>query len=105
MMAQAFVEAGRVLKPGGPLIIVYAHKTTQGWSTLVDALRTAGFMVTEAWPLDTEMTTRVRAMETASLASSIFLVARRRGRDEVGSYEHQVRPNPDKPEPNRVVLT
>ncbi|MEE8389823.1 MAG: DUF1156 domain-containing protein, partial [Anaerolineae bacterium] len=41
MMAQAFAEAGRTLKPGAPLIIVYAHKTTLGWATLVDALRIA----------------------------------------------------------------
>ncbi|MBC8450528.1 MAG: DUF1156 domain-containing protein [Chloroflexi bacterium] len=93
MMAQAFAEAGRVLKPGAPLVIVYAHKTTLGWATLVDALREAGFTVTEAWPLDTEMGARVRAMDTASLASSIFLVARRREGDAIGSYEREVRPD------------
>jgi putative DNA methylase len=81
-----------VLKPGGPLVVVYAHKTTLGWSTLVDALRQAGFTVTEAWPLDTEMKSRLIAMETASLASSIFLVARKREEAETGSYEDQVRP-------------
>jgi putative DNA methylase len=39
MMAQSFREAHRVLKPGGQMTVVYAHKTTLGWSTLVDALR------------------------------------------------------------------
>ena len=43
MMASAFVEAHRVLKPEGQLVVVYAHKTTLGWSTLVDALRTLEF--------------------------------------------------------------
>ena len=93
MMARAFIEAGRVLKPGAPLVIVYAHKTTLGWTTLVDALRVAGFIVTEAWPLDTEQSHRTRAMDTASLASSIFLVARRREGDQTGSYEREVRPD------------
>jgi putative DNA methylase len=92
MMAQSFAEANRVLKPGGPMVVVYAHKTTLGWATLVDALRQAGFTVTEAWPLDTEMKSRLVAMETASLASSIFLVARKRDDAGTGSYEHQVRP-------------
>lgn len=92
MMAQAFAEAGRVLKPGAPLVIVYAHKTTLGWATLVDALRTAGFTVTEAWPLDTERAARIRAVDTASLASSIFLVARRREGEATGSYEREVLP-------------
>ena len=44
MMAESFKEVHRILKPGAPLVIVYAHKTTLGWSTLVDALRTSGFM-------------------------------------------------------------
>ncbi|UKL14275.1 DUF1156 domain-containing protein [Dissulfurimicrobium hydrothermale] len=104
MMAKSFAEAHRVLKPGGQMTVVYAHKTTLGWSTLVDALRGAGFTVTEAWPLNTEMKSRLVAMETAALASSIFLVARKRERAEMGSpacaasrdaagrYEDEVRP-------------
>ena len=86
MMADAFAEAHRVLKPGAPLVCIYAHKTTLGWATLVEALRTAGFTITEAWPLDTEMPERSVGQGTASLASSIFLVARRRDVDAgVGS--------------------
>jgi putative DNA methylase len=77
MMASAFAEANRVLKPGAPLVCIYAHKTTLGWASLVDALRTAGFTITEAWPLDTEMTSALKA-NVAALASSIFLVARKR---------------------------
>jgi putative DNA methylase len=85
-MAAAFAEAHRVLKPGAPLVCVYAHKTTLGWATLVEALRRARFTITEAWPLDTEMPERSIGQGTASLASSIFLVARRRDLDVVGSY-------------------
>lgn len=77
-MRKAFAEAHRVLKPGCPLVCVYAHKTTLGWSTLVDSLRSAGFQVTEAWPLNTEMPDRAGQMDTASLASSIFIIARKR---------------------------
>jgi putative DNA methylase len=77
-MAKAFAEAHRVLKPGAPLVCIYAHKTTLGWATLVEALRAAGFVLTEAWPLDTEMPERARGQNSAALASSIFLVARKR---------------------------
>jgi putative DNA methylase len=90
VMGQAFKEAHRLLKPGGQAVIVYAHKTTLGWATLVDALRTAGFTVTESWPLDTEMKARLRGMDSAALASSIFLVARKRDGAATGSYEEQV---------------
>ncbi len=85
-MAAAFGEAHRVLKPGAPLVCVYAHKTTLGWASLAEALRRARFRITEAWPLDTEMPERSGGQGTASLASSIFLVARRRDSAEVGRY-------------------
>lgn len=89
-------EAHRVTKPGGILIVVYAHKTTLGWATLVDALRRAGYEVAEAWPLATETKTRVAHRGDAALASSIFLVALRREAVETGSYEEQVRQDLEK---------
>ncbi|NOG48686.1 MAG: DUF1156 domain-containing protein [Chloroflexi bacterium] len=54
-MLQSFHEANRILKPNGLMVTVYAHKTTAGWSTLVDAMRRSGFEINEAWPIDTEL--------------------------------------------------
>jgi len=84
-------EAYRVLKQSGELVLIYAHKTTLGWATLVDALRIAGFVVVEAWPIDTEMSSRLLAMESAALSTSIFLVARRREGETTGKYEERVK--------------
>jgi putative DNA methylase len=92
MMQLSFAEAGRLLKPDAPLMIVYAHKTTAGWVTLIDAMQASGFVITEAWPLDTENVSRLRAMDAAALASSIFLIARHREGDGTGAYETEVRP-------------
>jgi len=92
MMGQAFRQAHRVLKAGAPLICVYAHKTTAGWATLIDAMRTAGFVVTEAWPIDTENPSRQRSKDSSALASSIFLVAKKREVMAKGNYEQNVRP-------------
>jgi len=92
MMRDSFSEAGRLLKPDGQLVVVYAHKTTLGWATLVDALRRTQFVVVEAWPLDTERGARLLALDTASLASSIFLVARKREGAETVNFEETVKP-------------
>ncbi|MGO8925914.1 MAG: DUF1156 domain-containing protein [Limisphaerales bacterium] len=92
LMEQSLKEACRVLRPDGRLAVVYAHKTTLGWAALVEALRRAGFVVTEAWPLDTENQSRMRAMDSAALASSIFLVARKREGAETGNFEDAVKP-------------
>lgn len=90
VMSRALREAYRVLKRSGELVLVYAHKTTSGWATLVDALRRAGFAVIEAWPIDTEMSSRLSAMESSALATSIFIVARKRIEDAIGIYENEV---------------
>lgn len=92
MMEEAFSECNRVLRSGMPLVCVYAHKTTTGWSTLINALMRAGFVVAEAWPVEMERKVRQNAQETAALASSVFLVARKRENAATGSYEDEVRP-------------
>ena len=75
-MTFAFAEARRVLRPDGVFVIVFAHKSTAAWETLLNSLLEAGLVVTASWPLHTEMSTRLRAMESAALASSIFIVCR-----------------------------
>ncbi|NUO19886.1 DUF1156 domain-containing protein [bacterium] len=92
MMFESLSQSSKALKPAGIVTIVYAHKTTLGWATLVDAMRRAGLTVTEAWPLETERSARLLAIETASLGASIFLVARKREGTRTGSYESEVRP-------------
>lgn len=92
MMEQSLKEAWRVLKPNSPMVLVYAHKTTAGWSTLVEALRKTGFIIQEAWPVHTERPGRLIEIGTSALASSIFLVARKREKGRVGSYENDVFP-------------
>jgi putative DNA methylase len=85
-LGQAFVEINRVLKPGGIAVIVYAHKSTAGWETLVNSLLDSGLVVTGAWPIQTEMKERLRAKESAVLGSSIYMVARKFQRQETGFY-------------------
>ena len=85
-LKESFQEIHRVLKPKGVAIIVYAHKSTEGWETLINSLLDSGLIMTGAWPLHTEMKTRLRANESAALASSIYIVARKMERQSTGFY-------------------
>jgi len=74
----------RVLKPMDIATIVYTHKSTSGWETLINSLLESGLVVTASWPIDTEMKARLRARESAALASSIYFVCRKMERLETG---------------------
>ena len=86
MLTQAFREIHRVLKPDGIAVIVFAHKTTEAWETVINALLEAGLYMTASWPIHTEMKARLRAQESAAPASSIYMVCRKRTTSEVGEY-------------------
>ncbi len=77
-MTKAFQAMNTSLSPQGIFVLVYAHKTTAAWETLVSALLRSGYEVTASWPLHTEMTGGMVKIGKAVLASSIFLVCRKR---------------------------
>ena len=86
MLTKSFQEIYRILKPNGITVIVYAHKSTEGWETLINSLLDSGLIMSGAWPLNTEMKARLRAQESAALASSIYIVARKIKRQPTGFY-------------------
>lgn len=86
MLSDSFKEIYRVLKPNGITVIVYAHKSTDGWETLINSLLDSGLVVTAAWPVRTELSSRLRSQESASLASSIYMVCRKWEKEPIGFY-------------------
>lgn len=85
-LKKAFQEMYRVLKPNGSAVIVYAHKSFEGWETLINSLLDSGLIMSGAWPLNTERAVRLVAKDTAALASSIYIVARKIERQPTGFY-------------------
>ena len=90
LMTKSLQEMYRVLKYDGILTLVYTHKSTDGWETLIQSMLDAGFVVTAAWPIDTESKSRIGAQDTASLASSIYMVGRK-WKKEPKEYYSEVR--------------
>ena len=86
MLSKSFGEIYRVLKKNGIAIIVYAHKSTDGWETLINSLLDSGLVITGAWPIHTERKARLVAKETAALNSSIYMVARKTKKENLGFY-------------------
>jgi len=77
-MERALAECCRVLRPDGVAVVLFAHKGTAGWEAMLNALIRAGWTVTNSWPIETERGARMRAKNSAVLASSVFLVCRPR---------------------------
>ena len=81
MMGGAFNEGRRVLREDGIGAVVFAHKTTDGWEAMLSGLIRGGWTITASWPIATEMGTRLRARDSAALATSVHLVLRPRSAD------------------------
>ena len=78
MMTQAFSEQSRILTGNGITLVVFAHRTTSAWEALIQGLLAGGLSATASWPLRTERGSRLIAQQTASLASSIIIICRKR---------------------------
>ncbi len=90
MIAKAFKEIHRVMKPEGISCIIFAHKSTGAWETIINALLDSGLYLTASWPIHTERKVRVRALESATLASSINMVCRKRT-DNKTAYFNEIK--------------
>ena len=77
-MSRAFQACHAGLNPDGRLVVVFANKQPDAWETLVSALIRAGFVVDGSWPIQTERQVRTRSIASAALASSVWLVCKKR---------------------------
>ena len=93
LMTEALMEGRRITVWSGIAVIVFAHKTTDAWETMLQSVITAGWTIVASWPIDTERQGRLRAMGSAVLGSSVHLVCRPRENpdgslrtDEIGDW-------------------
>ena len=94
-MGAAFAEGRRVLGEDGVGSVVFAHKTTEGWEALLNGMIRGGWTITGSWPIATEMGSRLRARDSAALATSVHLVCRPRPDDApVGDWADVLRALP-----------
>ena len=77
-MHRAFQSCYQALEEQGRLVVVFASKQPNAWEALVSAVIRAGFVVDGSWPIQTERLGRMRSLSSAALASSVWLVCRKR---------------------------
>jgi len=95
MMARSFSEGRRILREDGVGSVVFAHKTTEGWEAFLTGLIKGGWTITGSWPITTESRLRLRARDSAALATSVHLVCRPRSEDApVGDWGNVLRELP-----------
>ncbi len=89
-MARVFQGCNNVLKPEGRMVVVFANKQANAWETLVSALIRTAFVVDGSWPIQTERETRMRALSASALASSVWLVCKKRPENARPGWDNQV---------------
>ena len=89
-MFGAFQACHKTLKPDGRFVIVFANKQPDAWETLVSAIIRAGFIVDGSWLIQTERGTRTRALSSAALSSSVWLVCKKRPETARPGWDNRV---------------
>ena len=80
-MARVFLDGKRVVRADGIGSVIFAHKSTEGWEALLSGITRGGWTITSSWPVATEQAHRLRARDSAALATSVHLVCRPRPED------------------------
>jgi adenine-specific DNA methylase len=78
LMQQAFAEIYRVLKPDGMAVVMFTHRSTEAWESLIQSLLDAGLYPTASFPVHTEMEASTHQRGKGAIQSTILMACRRR---------------------------
>ena len=78
LMQEAFAEIYRVLKPEGMAVVMFTHRSTKAWESLIQALLDAGLYPTASFPVHTEMEASTHQRGKGAIQSTILMACRRR---------------------------
>lgn len=74
--------------------IMFAHQSTEAWTTLCNSILGARMNITGSWPMDTEMSNRSVGLAGAALESSVTVACRpseRKGYADFDEVKHNIR--------------
>ena len=81
-LTSVFAESNRVLRPGGLLIFTYHHSRHEGWTAMHRAIRHAGFVCSQSYPIKAEMSVSMPLRQAKSPIHLDLIVVCRRESNE-----------------------
>jgi putative DNA methylase len=78
LMREIYAECLRVVKPDGRMVLMFTHKSQEGWETITKALVDSGWTITATYPVESETGYSLHIQHNASASSSIFIVCKKR---------------------------
>ncbi len=66
--------------------IMFAHQSTEAWTTLCNSILGARMNITGSWAIDTEMAVRMVSIGNAALQSSVTVSCKPASREGIGEY-------------------
>ncbi|WP_424008704.1 DUF1156 domain-containing protein [Haloferax denitrificans] len=80
-LTNVFDQANQKLKDDGVMAFTYHHKSTEGWSTVLQSVLNAGFYVTALYPIRGEMRGSTHIHDKANIEYDMIVVCRDRDDD------------------------
>ena len=72
----------------GLISIMFAHQSTEAWTTLCNSILNANMNITGSWAIDTEMGSRMIAIGNAALESSVTISCRPSLKQGTGEFKN-----------------
>jgi adenine-specific DNA methylase len=102
LMQASFAEIYRVLKPGGMAVVMFTHRSTAAWESLIQSLLDAGLYPTVSFPVHTEMEASTHQRGKGAIQSTILMACRRRPEDAPIGWYDRVRTELEEAIPERL---
>ncbi|MBN1601230.1 MAG: DUF1156 domain-containing protein [Chitinispirillaceae bacterium] len=84
-LAHSFRNASLQTTKNGIVVIMFAHQSTEAWTTLCNSILVSSMNMTSSWAFDSEVTAALKA-DKAYLASSVTVSCRPSQRSGIGSF-------------------
>lgn len=89
LMKGVLQEVNRVLKQDGKALMLYSHKTFEGWKVIGEAIKDAKLFIDECLPLEMERIARPRAMSYEAL-NGVIVFKMQKGNANIKSVKENI---------------